>query len=85
MGRLGVPVIVHLAATTPAETARSLDLIERAQGVGGIELGLRDDVTHYETGQLVRAALGGPPLLVRLPLDPPPSWPPPPPRPAPTR
>ena len=67
-GRLGVPVIVHLAATTPAETVHSLDLIERAQGVAGIELGLRDDVTDFETGQLVRAALGGPPVLVRLPL-----------------
>ena len=66
--RLGVPVIVHLAATTAAETVHSLDLIERAQGVAAIELGLRDDVSDFETSQLVRAALGGPPLLVRLPL-----------------
>jgi dihydroorotate dehydrogenase len=67
-GRLGVPVIVHLAATTPAETVHSLDLIERAQGIAAIELGLRDDITDFEAGQLVRAALGGPPVLVRLPL-----------------
>ncbi len=66
--RLGVPVIIHLAATTPAETVHSLDLIERAQGVSGIELGLRDDISAFEAGQLVRAALGGPPLLVRLPI-----------------
>ena len=66
--RLGVPVILHLAATTPAETVHSLDLIERAQGVAAIELGLRDDITDFEAGQLVRAALGGPPVLVRLPL-----------------
>ena len=66
--RLGVPVIVHLAATSPAETVHSLDMIEKAQAVAGIELGLRDDVSPFETGQLVRAALGGPPLLVRLPL-----------------
>jgi dihydroorotate dehydrogenase (NAD+) catalytic subunit len=66
--RLGVPVIVHLAATSPAETVHSLDLIERAQGVAAIELGLRDDITDFEAGQLVRAALGGPPVLVRLPL-----------------
>lgn len=66
--RLGVPVIVHLAATTPAETVHSLDLVERAQGVSGLELGLRDDVSAFEAGQLVRAAQGGPPLLVRLPL-----------------
>ena len=67
-GRLGVPVIVHLAVTTPAETVHSLDLLERAQGIAAIELGLRDDVTDFEAGQLVRAALGGPPLLARLPL-----------------
>jgi len=66
--RLGVPVIVHLAATTPAETVHGLDLIERAQGISGLELGLRDDLSSFEAGQLVRAAVGGPPLLVRLPL-----------------
>jgi dihydroorotate dehydrogenase (NAD+) catalytic subunit len=66
--RLGVPVILHLAATTPAEMVHSLDLIERAQGVSALELGLRDDISDFEASQLVRAALGGPPLLVRLPL-----------------
>ena len=43
--RLGVPVILHLAATTPAEMVHSLDLIERAQGVSALELGLRDDIS----------------------------------------
>jgi dihydroorotate dehydrogenase (NAD+) catalytic subunit len=66
--RLGVPVIVHLAATTPGETAHSLELLERASGVTGIELGLRDDVLPNEATQLVREALGGQPLIVRLPL-----------------
>lgn len=66
--RLGVPVIAHLAATSPGETARSLALFERANGVGGIELGLRDDIEPAEAGQLVREALGGQPLIVRLPL-----------------
>ena len=66
--RLGVPVIVHLAATTPAETVHGLDLVEPAKGVSGIELGLRDNISSFEASQLVRAALGGPPLLVRLPL-----------------
>ena len=65
--RLGPPVIVHLAATTPAATSRSLELLERANGVAGIELGVRDDVSASELGQLVRAALGAQPLLVRLP------------------
>src|SRR5258706_12624735 len=66
--RLGVPVILHLAATTPAELVHSLDMIERAQGVSAIGLGLRDAISDFEAGQLVRAALGGPPVLVRLPL-----------------
>jgi dihydroorotate dehydrogenase (NAD+) catalytic subunit len=66
--RLGTPVIVHLAATTPGETARSLSLLERANGVAGIELGLRDDVSPADLAQLVREALGGQPLLVRLPV-----------------
>jgi dihydroorotate dehydrogenase (NAD+) catalytic subunit len=66
--RLGVPVIVHLAATTPGETARSLELLERASGVTGIELGLRDDLEPSEATQLVREALGGQPLIVRLPV-----------------
>ncbi len=66
--RLGVPVIVHLAATTPAEVALALEYLERAQGVSGVELGLRDDVSPGETGRLVRAALGALPVLVRLPV-----------------
>jgi dihydroorotate dehydrogenase len=43
--RLGVPVIVHLAATTAAEVVLALEYLERAQGVSGLELGLRDDVS----------------------------------------
>ncbi len=65
--RLGTPVIVHLAATTVSETTRCLEMLERANGVAGIELGLRDDVSAAEVAQLVRAALGAQPLLVRLP------------------
>ena len=66
--RMGVPVIVHLAATTPAEVALALEHLERAQGVSGLELGLRDDVAPGETGRLVRAALGALPIIVRLPV-----------------
>jgi dihydroorotate dehydrogenase (NAD+) catalytic subunit len=66
--RLGPPVIVHLAATTPAETARGMTLLERTNGVAGIEMGLRDDVSAADLAHLVREALGAQPLLVRLPL-----------------
>jgi dihydroorotate dehydrogenase len=66
--RLRLPVIVHLAATTPDDVQRGAEALERADGVAGLELGLRDDVTAAELRVLVRAARGGPPLVVRLPL-----------------
>jgi dihydroorotate dehydrogenase (NAD+) catalytic subunit len=65
--RLNIPVIVHLAATTPEEVSHSLEVLERVDSVSGVELGLRDDVTEAELAALVRAAMGGPPLIVRLP------------------
>lgn len=66
--RLGLPVLVHLAATTPADVRRSLELLERAEGVQGLELGVRDELAGDDLTALVRAARGGPPLVVRLPL-----------------
>jgi dihydroorotate dehydrogenase (NAD+) catalytic subunit len=66
--RLGVPVIVHLAATTPGETARATELLERATGVAAIELGLRDDLRAAEAARLAREARGGLPVIVRLPV-----------------
>jgi dihydroorotate dehydrogenase (NAD+) catalytic subunit len=68
LGSAGVPVIVHLAATTPSEVSRSVGRIEREEAVSGLELGLRDDVTVAEAVQLVRAALGNAPLLVQIPF-----------------
>lgn len=65
--RLGVSVILHLAATTPAEVRRSVDWIEREERVSGVELGFRDDVTADELEMLVRPARGGAPLIARLP------------------
>lgn len=66
--RLGCPVIVHLAATSLSDVARAVEVLERTDSVSGIELGLREDVTAPELSQLIRAAMGGPPLIVRLPL-----------------
>jgi len=66
--RLGPPVIVHLAATSPADTRRSVERLERAESVSGIELGFTDEVTPDDLVQLIRAARGGLPLLARLPL-----------------
>jgi dihydroorotate dehydrogenase (NAD+) catalytic subunit len=66
--RLGCPVIVHLAATSLSDVARAVEVLERAEAVSGIELGLRETVTASELSQLLRAVVGGPPLIVRLPL-----------------
>lgn len=67
-GRLGVPVIVHLAATRPHEVRAACAWLERFEIVSGVELGLRDDVSPGEVGAAVRAALGNLPLIVRLPV-----------------
>jgi dihydroorotate dehydrogenase len=67
--RLGPPVIVHLAATSEADVGRALEVLERADGVSGVEMGLRDDSHAGSAARLVRAARGGPPLIVRLPLE----------------
>ncbi len=66
--RLGPPVIVHLAATTPTEVQHSLDILERTESVSGLELGLRDDISLSEATRVIRAAVGGLPLIVRLPV-----------------
>jgi dihydroorotate dehydrogenase (NAD+) catalytic subunit len=66
--RLGVPVIAHFAATTLDDVRRGRDWLERDDSVSGVELGLRDDVAAGEMEALIRAARGGQPLLVRLPL-----------------
>lgn len=66
--RLGVPVIAHCAATTLDDVRRGRDWLERDDSVSGVELGLRDDVAAGEMEALIRAARGGQPLLVRLPV-----------------
>lgn len=68
LSRAGVPVVVHLAATTPDDVGRALEALDRDERVGGVELGLREDVDESELIALVRRARGGPPLLVRLPV-----------------
>lgn len=68
-GRQGLPVIVHLAATRPVEVRRAVEWIERVDVVAGLELGLRDDLNASEMTEVVHAARGNVPLVVRLPID----------------
>lgn len=65
--RLGLPVILHLAATHLDEVRRSVDLLERDERVAGVEMGFRDDVEAGELAALIRALAGAAPLLARLP------------------
>lgn len=66
--RLGPPVVVHVAATSPEDVRRCVAAIEGAEAVSGVELGLHEDVSAADLGQLVRAASTSLPLIVRLPL-----------------
>lgn len=64
------PVIVHVAATTPAEVGRCAGTLERCEGVSGIELGLHDQAVPDEIALLVQAVIENTqlPLLVCVPL-----------------
>lgn len=64
-----VPVIVHLASASKSQIKRALDLIDAADEIAGLELGLRDDIRRKEAVDLVsEAAKMEKPLLVRLPF-----------------
>ncbi len=64
------PVIVHVAALSPADVSRCLDALDRCEGVAGIELGLHDQATPDAIMMIVQAALDSTmlPLLVQVPL-----------------
>ncbi|MBN1202936.1 MAG: hypothetical protein JXJ20_13890 [Anaerolineae bacterium] len=68
--RCPVPVIVHVAATTPDDVARCADVLDRCESVAGIELGLHDQASHRDIQLILQAAADNTqlPLLVRLPL-----------------
>jgi dihydroorotate dehydrogenase (NAD+) catalytic subunit len=68
--RSPVPVIVHVAGTSPDEAASCCQRLSSVEAVAGIELGLPDAVDPYEVTTITRAAraVARPPLIVRLPL-----------------
>ncbi len=68
--RLTVPVIVHLLATTPAETSSACAQLSRVRGVGGIELGLRSGTAARDALTLLEAAEEDSevPIIVRVPF-----------------
>jgi dihydroorotate dehydrogenase (NAD+) catalytic subunit len=68
--RLPIPVIVHLIATTPAETARAAERLSGIPNVVGLELGLVDNITPQRALNLLKAACaeGDLPVIVRVPF-----------------
>ena len=67
--RSPVPVLVHLLAQDVIEISSMVRDLESVEGVMGIELGLPPQVTVQATGELVRAALGELPVVVRIPME----------------
>ena len=67
--RSPLPVAVHLLALTVDEVKRCVQIIERVEGVYGIELGLPPEVAPGLACELVLAAAGELPVIVRLPLE----------------
>ena len=67
--RLPIPVIVHILATTPGETAKAATTLSNVRGVVGIELGLADNTRSDRAIQMVHAATEGDlPVIVRIPF-----------------
>jgi len=69
--RLPIPVIVHLIATSPAETAKAAERLAGIPNVVGIELGLIDSITPQRALSLLDAARaeGDLPVIVRVPFN----------------
>jgi dihydroorotate dehydrogenase (NAD+) catalytic subunit len=68
--RLGAPVIVHIAGTTPDDVAECAVRLVIVAGVGGVELGVRDEEDEGAIAALIAAAKEASevPVMVRLPL-----------------
>ena len=68
--KLGCPVIVHLAATTPEDVAAGVEKLERVESVAGIEIGFRDDESLTEAELMLREAVqrSRQPVMVSVPF-----------------
>jgi dihydroorotate dehydrogenase (NAD+) catalytic subunit len=68
--RLGLPVLLHLIATTATEIVEAAEMIAAVPEIAGIELGLDEDTGSSEALSLLRAARSaGSPVIVRLPFN----------------
>ena len=67
--RSPLPVILHLLADDPEGTARAVRDLEEVGGLQGIELGLQSGIPVEMAREIITAALGELPLIVRAPPD----------------
>lgn len=67
--RSPLPVIVHLLAQTPAETASMASMLEAVEGVAALEIGLPPGVDAASAAAFARLASGELPVILRLPLE----------------
>ncbi|HEY4691036.1 MAG TPA: hypothetical protein VIK33_17125 [Anaerolineae bacterium] len=69
--RMGVPVIVHVAGTTPDDVAECVVRLAIIDEVHAVELGVRDEEDEGAIAALIGAAIEASekPVLVRLPFE----------------
>lgn len=68
--RFPIPIIVHVIATTPAETSGMTVQLSAVTGVSGVELGLVENISVQKARNLLNAARdGGLPVIVRVPFS----------------
>lgn len=64
-----IPVIAHLLGQSAQEVQQMVRRLERRVGVSAIELGLANDCTPAAASELIQAAQGELPVILRLPLE----------------
>ncbi len=67
--RSSIPILVHLLADGVDGVSQMVPRLEELEGVMGIELGLLPDINPESAAELVQAALGELPLIVRVPME----------------
>lgn len=67
--RSPLPIIVHLLVNRVKDIKEMVSLLEGREGLTGIELGIPPDCRVSEAVQMVEAAFGELPLVVRVPLE----------------
>ncbi len=67
--RAGLPIIVHLLASTPDENANMIESLEEIENVVGIEIGFPHDADEKTTSAILASAQGELPIMARISLS----------------